>query len=134
MATLEAPVRRALPASRPIRHRALLRFSQRRERHAAWRRHRQSPRPVGTEYDLIIAAKRVKDTDKIKSLNPSQPSQVVGLQSEGGQGPGGAGHEAALTAFDSWSRTTVERAGQPAVPRGRPDALAQNGIHGMADL
>ena len=34
---------------------------------------------LGREYDLIIGGKRVKTTDKIKSLNPSQPSQIVGI-------------------------------------------------------
>ena len=34
---------------------------------------------LGREYDLIIGGKRVKTADKIKSLNPSQPSQIVGI-------------------------------------------------------
>ncbi len=32
---------------------------------------------LGREYDLVIGGKRVKTSDKIKSINPAKPSQVV---------------------------------------------------------
>ena len=34
---------------------------------------------LGREYELIIGGKRIKTQDKIKSLNPAKPSQVVGI-------------------------------------------------------
>src|ERR1700752_1014144 len=40
---------------------------------------------LGREYDLIIGGKRVKTIDKIKSLNPSQPSQIVGVHQKAGK-------------------------------------------------
>ena len=40
---------------------------------------------LGREYDLIIGGKRVKTTDKIKSLNPSKPSQIVGIHQKAGK-------------------------------------------------
>src|SRR5438445_2437780 len=63
---------------------------------------------LGREYDLIIGGKRVKTTDKIKSLNPSQPSQIVGIHQKAGKDHVEPAMKAALEAFQSWSRTTVE--------------------------
>jgi len=34
---------------------------------------------LGREYDLIIAGKRVKTADRIRSLNPTRPSEIVGI-------------------------------------------------------
>src|SRR5262249_46315217 len=34
---------------------------------------------LGREYDLIIGGKRVRTGEKIKSINPARPSQVVGI-------------------------------------------------------
>jgi 1-pyrroline-5-carboxylate dehydrogenase len=67
---------------------------------------------LGREYDLIIGGQRVKTTDKITSLNPSQPSQVVGLHQKAGREHVEPAMNAALKAFTTWSRTSVEeRAG-----------------------
>ena len=67
---------------------------------------------LGREYDLIIGGKRVKTTDKIKSLNPSQPSQIVGTHQKANKDHVEPAMKAALQAFETWSRTTVEeRAG-----------------------
>jgi 1-pyrroline-5-carboxylate dehydrogenase len=63
---------------------------------------------LGREYDLIIGGKRVKAADKIKSLNPSQPSQVVGIHQKAGNDHVEPAMKAALAAFESWSRTSVE--------------------------
>ena len=67
---------------------------------------------LGQEYDLIIGGQRVKTADKIKSLNPSQPSQIVGIHQKAGKEHVEPAMSAALKAFASWSRTSVEeRAG-----------------------
>jgi 1-pyrroline-5-carboxylate dehydrogenase len=63
---------------------------------------------LGAEYDLIIGGKRIKTTDKIKSLNPSQPSQIVGIHQKAGKEHVEPAMKAGLSAFESWSRTTVE--------------------------
>ena len=63
---------------------------------------------LGREYDLIIGGKRVKTADKIKSLNPSRPSQIVGIHQKAGKEHVEPAMSAALRAFESWSRTTVE--------------------------
>src|SRR6202022_3072769 len=63
---------------------------------------------LGREYDLIIGGKRVKTADKIRSLNPSQPSQIVGIHQKAGKEHVEPAMNAALKAFESWSRTTVD--------------------------
>src|ERR1051326_3943464 len=65
---------------------------------------------LGQEYDLIIGGKHVKTAEKIKSLNPSQPSQIVGIHQKAGRDHVEPAMKAALGAFESWSRTTVEEA------------------------
>jgi 1-pyrroline-5-carboxylate dehydrogenase len=63
---------------------------------------------LGREYDLIIGGKRIKTQDKIKSLNPAKPSQVVGLHQKAGKEHVEPAMQAALSAFEHWSRTSVE--------------------------
>src|SRR5277367_3192578 len=63
---------------------------------------------LGREYDLIIGGQRVKTTDKIKSLNPSKPSQIVGIHQKAGKEHVEPAMQAALKAFESWKNTTVE--------------------------
>jgi 1-pyrroline-5-carboxylate dehydrogenase len=63
---------------------------------------------LGREYDLIIGGKRVKTAEKIKSLNPAKPSQVVGIHQKAGKDHVEPAIEAALRGFESWSRTSVE--------------------------
>jgi 1-pyrroline-5-carboxylate dehydrogenase len=63
---------------------------------------------LGREYDLIIGGKRVKTGEKIKSLNPARPSQVVGIHQKAGREHVEPAMNAALKAFESWSRTSIE--------------------------
>src|SRR5579871_2566880 len=63
---------------------------------------------LGHEYDLIIGGKHVKTSDKIKSLNPAKPSEVVGIHQKAGKEHVEPAMTAALKAFETWSRTAVE--------------------------
>src|SRR6201993_925031 len=40
---------------------------------------------LGREYDLIIGGKRIKTGEKIKSINPAKPSQIVGVHQKAGR-------------------------------------------------
>ena len=109
MATLEAPVRpRTTVHSGPFVTEPF--FDFRNEENA--RRMRSAIAKVrsqlGREYDLIIGGKRVKTTDKIKSLNPAKPSEIVGIHQKAGKEHVEPAMKAALEAFATWSRTTVE--------------------------
>jgi 1-pyrroline-5-carboxylate dehydrogenase len=63
---------------------------------------------LGREYDLIIGGRRVKTAEKIKSINPARPSQIVGVHQKAGREHVEPAMNAALKAFESWSRTSVE--------------------------
>ncbi len=109
MATLEAPVRpRTSLHQGPFVNEPFYDFrndeNARRMRAAIAKVRTQ----LGREYDLIIGGKRIKTADKIKSVNPAQPAQIVGLHQKAGKDHVEPAMNAALKAFDSWSRTTVE--------------------------
>src|SRR5437667_11651949 len=63
---------------------------------------------LGREYDLIIGGRRLKTAEKIKSMNPSKPAQVVGIHQKAGKEHVESVMDAALKAFESWSQTSVE--------------------------
>jgi 1-pyrroline-5-carboxylate dehydrogenase len=57
---------------------------------------------LGQEYDLVIGGRRIRTEGKIRSLNPANPAQVVGVHSKADAGHAEAAMEAALTAFEGW--------------------------------
>jgi 1-pyrroline-5-carboxylate dehydrogenase len=63
---------------------------------------------LGREYDLIIGGRRLKTAEKIASINPSKPSQVVGIHQKAGKEHVEPAMNAALRAFESWAQTSVE--------------------------
>ncbi len=63
---------------------------------------------LGREYDLIIGGKRIKTADKIRSINPAKPSEVVGIHQKAGKEHVEPAVHAALKAFSTWSRTSFE--------------------------
>ena len=110
MATLELPVRppRTSPRQGPFINEPFFDFTKEdnaRKMRTAIERVRGQ---LGREYDLIIGGQRVKTTDKIKSLNPAKPSQVVGIHQKAGKEHVEPAMAAALKAFDSWKRTPIE--------------------------
>src|SRR3954453_13540474 len=109
MATIEAPVRLQNQLHQgPFANEPLTDFSNpenARQMRAAIEKVRGQ---LGREYDLIIGGKRVKTSDKIKSLNPARPSQVVGIHQKATKDHVEPAMAAALKAFESWSRTSVE--------------------------
>ncbi|MGA2354291.1 MAG: L-glutamate gamma-semialdehyde dehydrogenase [Terriglobales bacterium] len=63
---------------------------------------------LGREYDLIIGGKRLKTSDKIRSINPAKPSEVVGIHQKAGKEHVEPAVQAACKAFGHWSHTSVE--------------------------
>ncbi len=62
---------------------------------------------LGREYELVIGGERFKTDDKIRSLNPARPAQVVGIHQKAGAEHAEQAMQAALRAFESWSRVSV---------------------------
>ena len=63
---------------------------------------------LGREYDLIIGGKRIKTSDKIRSINPAKPSEVVGVHQKAGKDHVEPAVQAACQAFGHWSHTSAE--------------------------
>ena len=109
MATVEAPTRPQIRLHQgPFVNEPLTDFSKEenaRKMRAAIEKVRGQ---LGREYNLIIGGKRVKTQDKIKSLNPAKPSQVVGLHQKAGKEHVEPAMQAALGAFERWRRTPIE--------------------------
>jgi 1-pyrroline-5-carboxylate dehydrogenase len=109
MATVEAPTRPRIRLHEgPFVNEPLTDFSKEenaRKMRAAIEKVRGQ---LGREYDLILGGKRVKTKDKIKSLNPAKPSQLVGLHQKAGREQVEPAMEAALRTFESWSHASVE--------------------------
>jgi len=110
MATLEAP---APPRTRAheaqFRNEPSVDFSRSdsaREMRAALDRVRGQ---LGREYDLVIGGHRIRTADKIQSVNPARPSQIVGIHQKAGKEHVEPAMQAALTAFESWSRMPLEK-------------------------
>jgi 1-pyrroline-5-carboxylate dehydrogenase len=62
---------------------------------------------LGREYDLVIGGERFKTDEKIRSLNPARPAQVVGIHQKAGARHAEQAMQAALRAFESWGRVSV---------------------------
>ena len=109
MATLEAPVRHQINIhSGAFVNEPFVDFTKEenaRKMRAAIEKVRGQ---LGREYDLIINGKRIKTDAKIKSLNPSKPSQIVGIHQKAGKEHVEPAMNAALAAFETWSRTPIE--------------------------
>jgi 1-pyrroline-5-carboxylate dehydrogenase len=64
---------------------------------------------LGREYDMVIGEKLIKTTEKIKSVNPAKPSEIVGVFQSAGREHVEPAIQAAQQAFETWKRTTVEQ-------------------------
>ncbi|MGH9693227.1 MAG: aldehyde dehydrogenase family protein, partial [Bryobacteraceae bacterium] len=66
---------------------------------------------LGREYDLLVAGERRKSTAKLESLNPSRPSEVVGIHQKASEQDARDAVEAAYAYFPEWSQVpTLQRA------------------------
>jgi 1-pyrroline-5-carboxylate dehydrogenase len=62
----------------------------------------------GREYRLRIAGDLRQSTDKLKSLNPSNPAEVVGIHHKGSEKDAAEAVDAAYAYFPKWSAVPVE--------------------------
>jgi 1-pyrroline-5-carboxylate dehydrogenase len=65
----------------------------------------------GEGYPLVIGGKKIETEKKIRSINPANPDEVVGVMSSASKAQALEAIEVATTAFDSWKRIPMpERA------------------------
>ncbi len=62
---------------------------------------------LGREYRLIIGGERLATADKIRSLNPARPAQIVGVHQKAGAEHAEQAMAAAIKAYETWSRASV---------------------------
>lgn len=109
MATMEAPPRLQLRLHQgPFKNEPFVDFSKEenvRKMRSAIEKVRGL---LGREYDLIIGGKRLKTSDKIRSINPAKPSEMVGIHQKAGKEHVEPAVQAACKAFGHWSHTSVE--------------------------
>ena len=133
MATMEAPPRvQSRPHEGPFKNEQFIDFTQQenvRKMRTALDKVRGQ---LGREYDLIIGGKRTKTADKIRSINPAKPSEVVGVHQKAGKEHVEPAVNAALKAFTSWSRTPMEE--RAALLFRVADALRERKLEYMAWL
>jgi 1-pyrroline-5-carboxylate dehydrogenase len=66
----------------------------------------------GKSYPLVIGGRKIETEKKIRSLNPANPDQVIGLTSSASKDQAIEAIDAAARAFESWKHLTLpERAG-----------------------
>src|ERR671917_456180 len=63
---------------------------------------------LGRSYPAIIGGRRVETDDEIVSVNPADPSQVVGRTASATEREADFAPETATSAFERWSRTSPE--------------------------
>ena len=103
--TIAEPVQAEL---RPFANEPVIDFSKAANREAMERALADVRGQLGREHDLLIAGRREKTPDKLKSLNPSRPSEVVGIHSKATAELAREAVEAAHAYFSEWSRVPAE--------------------------
>jgi 1-pyrroline-5-carboxylate dehydrogenase len=59
---------------------------------------------LGREYDLVIGGRHIRTAEKIRSINPARPDEVIGIHQKAGPAHVESAMGAALTAFEVWKR------------------------------
>ena len=89
---------------------------------------------LGQEYDLVIGGRRIRTEGKIRSLNPANPAQVVGVHQKAGAEHAEMAMQAALTAYEGWRLAPVEERTSLLLRDGGIAAPAQAGFLRVADV
>lgn len=97
--TIVAP----LEALKPFSNEPVRDFSKQENRAAMERALRDVRGQLGREYELLIGGRREKTGDLLKSLNPSWPSEVVGLHHKASAAQAREAVEAAHAYFPEWA-------------------------------
>jgi 1-pyrroline-5-carboxylate dehydrogenase len=107
--TITEPVKAPL---KPFANEPVADFSKSANREAMERALREVRGQFWREYELLIAGRREKTRDKLQSLSPSQPSEVVGVHSKATAELAKEAVEAAHAYFPEWGAVPAEtRAG-----------------------
>ena len=101
MATLAAAVR-------PFVNEPLLDFRKEANGQAMRAAIEKARKELGREYDMVIGGRRLRTEEKIKSVNPARPSEVIGIHQKAGREHVEPAMQAALAAFGTWKDRLME--------------------------
>ncbi len=90
-----------------FRNEAFIDFSKPENRKAMEDALRQVRGVFGREYPLVIGGKKITTTDKIKSINPSHPEEIIGIFQKASVEMAKQAVEAAEHAFEKWRKVPV---------------------------
>ncbi|MEO5936875.1 MAG: L-glutamate gamma-semialdehyde dehydrogenase, partial [Terriglobales bacterium] len=107
-AELTAPTASSMSPHAPFRNEPFIDFTREDNARAMRAAIAKVRAELGREYDLVIGGKLIKTADKIKSLNPAKPSEIVGVFQKAGPEHVEPAMQAALQAFEAWSKVPVE--------------------------
>lgn len=93
----------------PFKNEPLTDFTDQNNRYAMEQAIRRVESEFGREYPAIIGGERVRTGDLLKSVNPSNYDEVVGLAHRGDQSLVDRALEAAWHAFEGWKRLSAEQ-------------------------
>ncbi|MCZ6602342.1 MAG: aldehyde dehydrogenase family protein, partial [Planctomycetota bacterium] len=91
-----------------FRNESFLDYSKKEIREAMAKALAEVARKAGGSYPLVIGGERIIPGQTFDSLNPSDPSQILGRFQKATPALAGKALEAANDAFSSWSRTPAE--------------------------
>ncbi|HWF08497.1 MAG TPA: L-glutamate gamma-semialdehyde dehydrogenase [Bryobacteraceae bacterium] len=63
---------------------------------------------LGREYDILIAGERIRAEEKLRSVNPARPDEIVGIHQKATSDLANRAVETAYRNFTHWSRTPAE--------------------------
>ncbi len=108
MATVQAPPEPLISHLAPFKNEPAVDFSKPENASAMRAAIEKVRKELGRDYPLVIGGKKVTTDGKIKSINPAKPGEVVGNFSKAGQEHVEPAMNAALEAFKTWSKKSVE--------------------------
>src|SRR5208282_322875 len=94
--------------SKPFFNELVADFSQTANREAMERALRDVRAQLGREYELLIAGRREKTGDLLKSVNPSRPAEIVGVHHKATAALATEAVEGAHAYFPVWGAVTPE--------------------------
>jgi 1-pyrroline-5-carboxylate dehydrogenase len=87
----------------------LIDFSKSENRRAMEEALQRTRAQLGREYPIVIGGEKLATDDKLRSVNPTRPSEIVGVFQKGTREMVDRAIRAAEEAFQQWSRTDPER-------------------------
>ncbi len=107
------PVQSSLKLTQSPSHRfvntATLRFTNEEQRKLFSLTLEQTKQTLGRHYPLIINGEDIDSSEKITSINPAEPEQIIGTVSSANHKHADQALMAAKAAFPSWSQTAVQQ-------------------------